>query len=327
MPEHRVAVLALDGVLPLDFGIPAQIFRTRAETPYRLAVCGLTPQVAVAGGFSLAVHGTLADVRRAHTVIVPGYLDHARALPEEVLDALRYVHRNGRRVVSICVGAFALGQAGLLDGLTVTTHWQQADELAARYPLSRVDRDVLYVDQGNVLTSAGVAAGIDLSLHIVRADLGAAVANQVARGIVAAPHRDGGQSQFIDAPVGRPGGSLAATRTWALAHLDRPLSVRDLAGQAKVSERTLARRFLAETGVTPLQWLLGSRLGLARELLEDDRLSVEQVALRCGFGSAANLRLHFRRSLATTPTAYRAAFVGDGASRPSLGPPTRPFAR
>src|SRR4051794_34997620 len=177
MSHHRVAVLALDGVLPLDFGIPAQIFLARPQTPYRLTVCGETPLVTASGGFSLAVPGTLADVRRADTVIVPGFWPYGRELSGEVLDALRHVHRRGRRLVSICVGAFALAQAGVLDGLTATTHWQHADELAASYPEVAVERDVLYVDQGQVLTSAGVAAGIDLCLHVVRRDLGAAVAN------------------------------------------------------------------------------------------------------------------------------------------------------
>lgn len=310
MHPHKVAILALDGVLPLDFGIPAQIFRSRPETPYELTVCGETPTVEIAGGYSLVLPGTLADLQHAQTVIVPGYVNHGRRLSDEVLEALRGVHSRGARLVSICVGAFALAAAGVLDGLTVTTHWLDADELANSYPAVTVDRDVLYVDEGNILTSAGVASGIDLCLHIVRRDLGAAVANQLARGIVAAPHREGGQSQFIGAPIGRPSGSLAPTRAWALDNLHNPLSVRDLAHQAKMSERTVARRFLDETGTTPLQWLLRSRLMLARELIEADDLGIEQIATRCGLGSAANLRLHFRKVLGTTPSAYRRSFVG-----------------
>jgi transcriptional regulator GlxA family with amidase domain len=310
MRLHAVAILVLDGVLPLDFGIPAQIFRTGPEVPYRLTVCGETSEVEAATGYFLSVPGTLDDVRRADTVIVPGYVGHSRQLSDEVLAALRHVHARGGRLVSICVGAFALAAAGVLDGLTVTTHWRDADELARLYPQLTVDPDVLYVDSGTVLTSAGVASGIDLCLHIVRRDLGAAVANQVAKAIVAAPHREGGQSQFIGAPVGRPDGSLAATRAWALENLDRPLSVHDLAGRAKVSERTLGRRFLEETGVPPLQWLLRERIGLARELIEADDLGIEQIAARCGLGTAANLRLHFRRMVGTTPTAYRRSFVG-----------------
>lgn len=310
MPSHRVAILVLDGVLPLDFGIPAQVFLERSWLPYRPTLCGERPDVQVATGCCLVVSGTLDDVRRADTVIVPGFVDHARVFSEEVLDALRYVHRRGRRVVSICTGAFALAAAGLLDGLTATTHWRDVVELAERYPNVNVERDALYVDNGTVLTSAGVACGIDLCLHLVRRDLGATAANRLARLIVAAPHRDGGQSQFIEAPVGNVSGSLAPTRAWALERLGESLTVRGLACHAGFSERTLARRFVDETGQSPLQWLLGARIQLARELVETSELTVDQVAKRCGLGTAANLRLHFRRLVGTTPTAYRRNFTG-----------------
>jgi transcriptional regulator GlxA family with amidase domain len=309
-PSHRVAILVVDGVLPLDFGIPAQVFLDRPWLPYRTTVCAERAQVEVATGYSLVVPGTLADVRRADTVIVPGFVDHGRVFPDEMLDALRHVQRRGRRVVSICTGAFALAAAGLLDGLSATTHWRDIDELAERYPQVTVDPGVLYVDNGQLLTSAGVASGIDLCLHIVRRDLGAAVANRVARLIVSAPHRDGGQTQFIEAPVGRTDGSLSATRSWALDHLSEPLSVHDLARHAGVSERTVARRFVEETGLPALQWVLGARIQRARELIETADLSVDQVAQSCGLGTAANLRLHFRRFVGTTPTAYRKAFTG-----------------
>jgi transcriptional regulator GlxA family with amidase domain len=309
-PAHRVAILVVDGVLPLDFGIPAHVFLERPWLPYRTTVCAERPQVEVATGYSLVVPGTLADVRRADTVIVPGFLDHGRVFSDEILDALRHVYRRGRRVVSICTGAFVLAAAGLLDGLSATTHWRDIDELAERYPQVKVDRSVLYVDNGQVLTSAGVASGIDLCLHVVRRDLGAATANRLARVIVAAPHRDGGQTQFIEAPIGRTEGSLSATRSWALDHLGDPLSVQDLARHAGVSERTVARRFVAETGLPALQWLLGARVQRARELIETTDLSVDQVAQHCGLGTAANLRLHFRRFVGTTPTAYRKAFTG-----------------
>ena len=309
-PSHRVAILVVDGVLPLDFGIPAQVFLDRPWLPYRTTVCAERPQVEVETGYTLVVPGTLADVRRADTVIVPGFVDHGRIFSDEILDALRHVRRRGRRVVSICTGAFALAAAGLLDGLSATTHWRDIDELAERYPQVTVDRSVLYVDNGQLLTSAGVASGIDLCLHIVRRDLGAAVANRVARLIVSAPHRDGGQTQFIEAPVGRTDGSLSATRSWALDHLSEPLSVHDLARHAGVSERTVARRFVEETGLPALQWVLGARIQRARELIETADLSVDQVAQSCGLGTAANLRLHFRRFVGTTPTAYRKAFTG-----------------
>lgn len=309
MRTHRVAILVFDGVLPLDFAIPAQVFLDRPWLPYRTTVCAERPQVEVASGYSLVVPGTLADVRRADTVIVPGFVEQGRAFSGAVLDALRHVHRRGRRVVSICTGAFALAAAGVLDGLEATTHWRDIDELAERYPQVSVDKGVLYIDNGQVLTSAGVASGIDLCLHIVRRDLGAATANRLARLIVAAPHRDGGQTQFIEAPLGTADGSLAATRSWALDHLSEPLSVRDLARHAGVSERTVARRFVDETGTPPLQWLLGARIQRARELIETADLSVDQVAQHCGMGTAANLRLHFRRFVGTTPTSYRKAFT------------------
>jgi transcriptional regulator GlxA family with amidase domain len=309
MRYHRVAILVVDGVLPLDFAIPAQIFLERPWLPYRTTVCAERAQVEVATGYSLVVPGTLADVRRADTVIVPGFVDHRRVFSNDVLDALRYVHQRGRRVVSICTGAFALAAAGVLDGLSATTHWRDADELAKTYPQLTVDPNVLYVDNGQVLTSAGIASGIDLCLHIVRRDLGATVANRLARLIVAAPHRDGGQTQFIETPVGKIDGSLSATRSWAVDHLGEPLSVGDLARHAGVSERTIARRFVDETGSPPLQWLLGARIQRARELIETTDLSVDEVARRCGLGTAANLRLHFRRFVGTTPTAYRKAFT------------------
>ncbi|WP_406151543.1 GlxA family transcriptional regulator [Streptomyces sp. NBC_01012] len=313
MTTHRVAILALDGVTPLDLAIPAQIFSTRPETPYEVTVCGPGSKVTTTAGFSLVTEGGLDHLRAADTVIVPGYEPGGEPLvrpSDEVLDVLVQARERGRRVVSICTGAFALAAAGILDGLHATTHWQHIDELEQDFPAVTVDRDVLYVDEGDVLTSAGVCCGIDLCLHLVRRDLGALVANRIARGLVAAPHRDGGQAQYIPAPVTVAGDtSLSETRGWALCHLDEPLTLRDLARHGGVSPRTFMRRFGAETGTTPLQWLLGARLGKARELLETTTYSVDQVARDCGLGTAANLRLHFRRTLNTTPTAYRRTFT------------------
>jgi transcriptional regulator GlxA family with amidase domain len=213
-------------------------------------------------------------------------------------------------MVSICTGAFALAAAGLLDGRRATTHWRDAADLAARHPAVHVEPDVLYIDEGDVLTSAGVAAGLDLCLHIVRRDHGAALANTLARRIVVPPHRDGGQAQYIEQPVAdHPGGSLAATRAWALERLHEPLTVRALAARAHVSERTFARRFTAETGQPFLRWLLAQRVDAARTALESTDATIDDIAHRCGFGTAANLRKHFHRHLATTPTAYRRAFA------------------
>ncbi|WP_274914516.1 GlxA family transcriptional regulator [Streptomyces sp. WZ-12] len=310
MTVHRVAVLALDGVTPLDLAIPTQIFTARPETPYEMTLCALEAKVATTAGFTLVADGGLEQVRAADTVIVPGFEPNHLPLPDAVLDALAEARDRGRRVVSICTGAFALAAAGVLDGLHATTHWKHIDDFERDFPAVTVDRDVLYVDEGEVLTSAGVCCGIDLCLHIVRRDLGAEVANQIARGLVAAPHRDGGQAQYVPAPVAVAGqASLSGTRGWALHRLGEPLTLRVLARHAGVSQRTFMRRFSEETGTTPLQWLLNARIGRARELLETTDRSVEQVARDCGLGTAANLRLHFRRALDTTPTAYRRTFT------------------
>jgi len=310
MAVHRVAILVLDGVTPLDLAIPTQIFGTRAETPYEVTLCALTPRVATTGGFDLVVEGGLEQVGEADTVIVPGFQPPMRRLPDMVLGALVEARARGRRLVSICTGAFALAAAGVLDGLHATTHWQYIEDLERQFPAVQVDRDVLYVDEGDVLTSAGVCCGIDLCLHIVRRDLGAVVANQIARGLVAAPHRDGGQAQYVPAPVAVAGDtSLAATRSWALERLAQPLTLAVLARHAGMSQRSFMRRFTEETGTTPLQWLVNARLGLARELLETTGHPIDRVAGECGLGTAANLRLHFRRTLGTTPTAYRRTFT------------------
>jgi transcriptional regulator GlxA family with amidase domain len=316
MSEHRVAILAIDRVVPLDVAIPAQIFSAE-ELPYRVTLCTADGNPArTTSGFSLVPQGDLRTVARADTVVVVGFWPPTQDLPEALPAALARAHARGRRMVSICTGAFALAKAGVLDGRRAATHWRFADELAARFPAVDVDRTVLFVDDGSVLTSAGVCCGIDLCLHVVRRDLGARVANKVARWIVAAPHRSGGQAQFIEQalPVDATS-SLAATRQWALRRLGKPLTVRELARHAHVSERTFARRFVAETGVTPLQWLLSARIDRARELLETTRQSVDRVAEHSGLGTAANLRAHFRRAVGVSPSQYRQAF-GDGRRLP-----------
>ena len=228
-----------------------------------------------------------------------------------MLDALRAAAARGARVASICTGAFALAYAGLLDGRRATTHWFAADELARRFGAVDVEQNSLYVEDGRILTSAGLSAGIDLCLHIVRSDHGERIGSRVARAMVAAPHRDGGQAQFIERALPETPGddSLEPVRRWALDHLDEPLDVATLARRAAVSPRTFARRFVAETGTTPLRWLNTQRVLEARRLLEHTDLDVEQVAARSGFGSAPSLREHFRRATATTPTAYRRAFA------------------
>ncbi|GHJ29653.1 AraC family transcriptional regulator [Streptomyces hygroscopicus subsp. sporocinereus] len=320
MTVHRVAVLALDGVTPLDLAIPTQIFTTRPETPYEMTVCALDAKVATTAGFALIAGGGLEQVRGADTVIVPGF-EPILPLPDAVLGTLAEARDRGKRVVSICTGAFALAAAGVLDGLHATTHWKHIDEFERDFPAVEVDRDVLYVDEGDVLTSAGVCCGIDLCLHLVRRDLGAVVANEIARGLVAAPHRDGGQAQYVPAPVATAGeASLSGTREWALHRLGEPLTLRVLARHAGLSQRTFMRRFAEEAGTTPLQWLQGARLSRARELLETTDHSVDRVARDCGLGTAANLRLHFRRALGTTPTAYRRTFRRSTAHSPACSP-------
>jgi transcriptional regulator GlxA family with amidase domain len=241
-------------------------------------------------------------------VIAPGHAAVEREWPADALEALRAFEG---RIASVCTGAFVLAAAGLLDGHRATTHWHDAQRLAALHPAVDVDPDVLYVDEGRVLTSAGVAAGIDLCLHLVRRDHGEHVAGAVARRIVVAPHRSGGQAQFVERPLpAAPGAGLEATRAWALDRLGEPLSVADLARHAHTSERSFARRFRAETGTTPLRWLIDRRVAHARHLLERTDLPVEAVAAECGFGTAAGLRQHFGRAVHTTPTAYRRAFRG-----------------
>ncbi|MGD0197728.1 MAG: DJ-1/PfpI family protein [Solirubrobacteraceae bacterium] len=315
---HNVAVLALDAVVPMDLAAPTQVFGYEELAPYQLTLCGRAPgPVMTTRGFAVVTSIGLEALQAADTVVVPGFAPHHLAADDPVLDALREAHARNARIVSICTGAFALAAAGLLDGRRATTHWLHADELAERWPLVNVTADVLYVhDEPNIATSAGVAAGIDLCLHLVRVDHGAALANAIARRMVVAPHRAGGQAQYVEMPLPDDrlaGGSLEPTRTWALERLHEPIAVRDMARHALVSERTFARHFVAETGTTPLRWLHTQRLLRARELLERTQLPIEEVARRSGFGTATSLRTHLARNIATTPTAYRTQFARDPA--------------
>jgi transcriptional regulator GlxA family with amidase domain len=308
---HRVVALALPHVVAFDLAIPAQVFGHRDERDrYEFLVCsqiaGLVPSTT-----SFAVHAShgLDAIARANTVIVPGYAPHDGPEPP-VLEALRSAFDRGIRMVSVCTGAFALAAAGLLDGRRATTHWRDAAQLAARHPNVEVDADVLYLDDGAVATSAGVAAGIDLCLHLVRSDHGAQAAARIARRMVVAPHREGGQAQFLQRPLPAAGDGLAPTCAWALDRLTEPLSVADLARHAGWAPRTFARHFRSETGTTPLRWLTAQRLLEARRLLEATDLPIDEVAARAGLGGAANLRLQLARDAATTPTAYRRAYRG-----------------
>jgi transcriptional regulator GlxA family with amidase domain len=314
MTRHRVALLCLEPVVAFDLSTPAEAFSLawNADGPlYETVTCAVEAgPVATTTGFAVEAVAGLEAVASADTVLVPGFRG-VEAPPEPALEALRAAAARGARVTSICTGAFALAHAGLLDGRRATTHWFFAPELARRFPEIEVDPDALYVDEGDVLTSAGLSAGIDLCLHLVRSDHGERIGSQVARAMVAPPHRAGGQAQFIERPLPPPvwDDSLEPVRHWALDRLAEPLDVATLADRAGVSPRTFARRFVAETGTTPLKWLHTQRVLEARRLLEHTDLPIEHVASKAGFGSAPSLREHFRRATATTPTAYRRAFA------------------
>jgi transcriptional regulator GlxA family with amidase domain len=318
--------LCLPGTVAFDLTAPATAFRLAhgpGHTPcYGFSTCSVDgAPVTTTNGFEIGVEAGLGALRRADTVVVPGYWAIHEPPPAEATAALRAAARRGARLMSVCTGAFALAAAGVLDGRRATTHWAWAADLAARFGAVEVDPEVLFVDEGDVLTSAGLSAGIDLSLHVIRRDHGAACADRVARHMVAPPHRDGGQAQFFrapddDAPTAPVPGTLEPTREWARRRLAEPLTVEAMASHANVSPRTFARRFREETGTTPLQWLLARRVLEARRLLEESDLPVEVVAEAAGFGNAASLRDHFRRATSTTPTAYRRTFQ-------AAGPPDR----
>jgi transcriptional regulator GlxA family with amidase domain len=310
------------GVAPFELGVACEVFGLQRPEildpwPYEFFLCSPDPSpVRTSVGFGIEGAEPLSALDGADTIVIPAWQtagDHAPA--EEVLDALRRAHARGARLLTVCSGAFALAHAGLLDGRRATTHWKYADQLAEQFPRIDVDPNVLYVDEGQILTSAGTAAGIDLCLHVVRRDNGVAFANKVARRMVVAPHRDGGQAQFVEAPVDTEDGGdpLAATLDWAIANLHEPLSVETMARRALMSPRTFARRFRAVAGTTPLQWVLRQRILLAQRLLETTDLPIDVIAQRCGFGSAAVLRTHFRRVLDTSPVTYRRTFCGDAA--------------
>jgi transcriptional regulator GlxA family with amidase domain len=310
---RTVAVAVFDGVAPFELGVITEAFgvdRSDQGVPtFDFRVCAPVPgRVTTSMPFDLHVPAGLEATLDADLVAVPA-MRRFDPPPPELLDALRAVVDRGGRVMSVCTGAFVLGEAGLLDGRRCTTHWMYAEELAERFPKALVDPDVLYVDAGQVITSAGTAAGIDACLHLIREDYGAKIAAKVARRMVVPPHRDGGQAQFIQSPI-RPlhCDTLDEVLAWMSGHLDRDLTVETLAARAHMSPRTFARRFRAETGTTPYDWLLARRVEQAQLLLEEGDDSVEQIAVRCGFGTAAVLRHHFTRRLGTTPQAYRRTF-------------------
>jgi transcriptional regulator GlxA family with amidase domain len=315
-PRHRVVALVLPGVLTFELGCAVQVFAGApgaAAVPglYDFSTCGPARKIATGDGFTITLDGGLDRLAQADSVIVPGYSPWTSPPAPRILDALAAAVTRGSRMMSICVGAFALAHAGVLDGHRATTHWKATASLAADFPDIDVVPDVLYVDDGQILTSAGIAAGLDLGLHVVRRDHGTMAAAELARFNVVAPYRSGGQAQYAPRPIPKAGDrGLAETRAWALEHLDRPLNLTDLATHASCSERTLTRRFRNETGLSPKHWLRQMRLDRARELLEATALPIEHVAAQAGFPSSAALRARFADDLDTTPTAYRRAFRG-----------------
>ncbi|HSJ59816.1 MAG TPA: helix-turn-helix domain-containing protein [Jiangellaceae bacterium] len=305
---HRVVTVLSPGVNPFDLAVACEVFGLRRPElgvewyDHRLA--GVIRPVVVNGGWTLDPPFGLEAIEDADTVIVPACPHEP---PTTMVEALRTAYERGARMVSFCGGAFALAAAGILDGRSATTHWMDIDDLARRFPKVRVESDVLYVDEGQVLTSAGTASGIDLALHIVRLDYGPEVANKVARRMVTAPHREGGQSQFAftPVPVSGFGDAIGAVMDWMFEHVDEPMTVDQLARFAAMSPRHFARRFVEATGTTPVRWLTHQRILRAQDLLAATSLPVDVIASRVGFGTAANLRQHFRRETSTTPAAYR----------------------
>jgi transcriptional regulator GlxA family with amidase domain len=306
---RRVAVLALPSVVAFDLTTATHAFGHEGQGRYAVTICSLEggPVPTTTSGLGLTVEAGIDALGAADTVIVPGF---ARGpAPERALDALARAYRRGVRIASICTGAFALAQAGLLDGRRATTHWVHAGALAREHPLVRVDANALYIDEGQVLTSAGLAAGLDLCLYLIGRDHGQAAAVQRARHMVTPLHRAGGQAQFIPSGESVEDAELAEVTSWASANLHLPISVADLARRGMRSSRTLHRDFQARFGMSPRAWLIQQRLRAACTLLEDGGITIDEVARRTGLGTATNLRAHFHRAFATTPTAYRRAFA------------------
>ncbi len=311
---HKVVVLVLNDVVPLDFGIGYQVFGLARQSDgskvYDVEVCAPKRTIR-AGGFDMQVHHGLDALAGADTVLVPGSEDPFREISKGVTTALHRAHERGARIASICTGAFILAASGLLNGRRAATHWRFADDLAKRYPQVTVEPNVLFVDEGRIVTSAGASAGVDMCLHLVRRDFGQSVAADTARLVVAPLHRDGGQAQFIrHEPPGSPS-SLTSLIEWMRDNLESSHTVESLAARANMSPRTFARRFHEQTGTTPLQWLLVARIDLARELLEESDTSIDQTAFLAGFGSPVTFRARFRRIVGLTPTEYRRRFSAE----------------
>ena len=312
-PPHRVVTLVYDRLWPLEFGIAAEIFgwkRPELDVDwYDFRVAAPRGANRAMGGFSISSQHGLEITQSADTIIIPGWRDVEDTPPDDMLRALTAAHARGARLVSYCTGAFVLAQAGLLDGRQATTHWNYLPRMKQQFPDIDLVEDVLYVDSGSIITSAGSSAAIDASLHVIRQDYGSGIANKVARSLVTPPHRDGGQSQYVEAPVQeRPGKSIASVLDTAREQLDRPLTITCLADLAGMSERTFLRRFREGTGTTPLKWLRRERVFRAMNLLETTRLDIADIALQSGFASIETFRTAFRQIAGTSPHAYRKRF-------------------
>jgi transcriptional regulator GlxA family with amidase domain len=312
---HTVAVIAFEGISPFHLSVPCMVFGddlSRLGVPrYGLLICGEKPgPTTTMSGFDIVVGHGLFALAQADTVIVPAWPDPDVAPSGPLLQALRDAHARGARIVGLCLGAFVLAEAGLLDGCTASTHWAWADDFARKYPGVTLDRKVLYVDGGNILTSAGTAAAIDCCLHLLRSDHGAEVAGRVARRMVVAPVRHGGQAQYIEQPLPKSAGNdpLSMALDWAIGNLAQPISVDMLAERAAMSRRNFTRRFKMKTGTTVAQWLVNCRLAAAQRLLETTGQAIDRVADLAGFGSAASLRQHFTAQFGISPAAYRKQF-------------------
>lgn len=314
---QRIAVLAFDRISPFHLAVPCVVFGEQhpGMPPLKFSVVAAEKAAfSTTAGFTISTKTGLGALRSADTIIVPSWRDPAQAVPPPVLRALRAAHARGATVVGLCLGAFVLGQAGLLNGLRATTHWAYADAFAQAFPAAKLDRDVLYVDEGSVLTSAGTAAGIDCCLHLLRRQYGSAVANRVARRLVVAPHRQGGQAQFIEQPMPATarGGKLSDVLEWLSAHLQQAHSIDSLAARCAMSRRTFSRQFRQATGTTLVQWLVVQRLAYAQRLLESTDQSVESISGLSGFGSALSMRQHFKAALGVSPLAWRKTFCQRG---------------
>jgi len=311
----RIAIVAFDGITPFHLSVPCLVFGGNRTDPavaaFDVVVCAADEgPLGTTAGFSITAQSRLADLDSADVVIMPSWHDDCRDASPELLEALRRAHRGGATVVGLCLGAFPLAQAGLLDGRTATTHWQRAETLAERHPKVRVNPDVLYVDEGNIVTSAGVAAGLDCCLHLLRRLSGAEVANRRARRLLIAPHRQGGQAQFIERPlpVTSTDGRLSQVLEWVMQHLEQPHSIESLAKRASMSNRNFTRHFRQATGTSFKQWILNQRLAHAQRMLESSDVPIELVAQQSGFVTGLSLRQHFQTALRLSPSAYRKQF-------------------